>query len=76
MEQRVPGIQPSSLSDEELLKYAHLENNHGLSKDWCDALITRLSGMLDEVEFFKKELEVQEQLVSELEDALAVLRNQ
>lgn len=72
----MPGIQPSSLSDEELLKYAHLYNNTGLPSHWVDALLARLSNALEEIEFFKKELEVQERLVSELEDELAVLRNQ
>jgi hypothetical protein len=64
------------LSDEELLKYAHLYNDEGLPREWCTALIARLSNALNEIEFFRRELDVQEELVAELEDELAVLRNQ
>lgn len=69
------GLQPTSLSNEELLKYAFIENNSGLPKDWCDVLITRFDDVLEELEFLKKELDTQENLVAELEDEVAVLRN-
>ncbi len=46
------GIQPSSLSPEELVRYAYLSNDNGLPKDWCDALIKALEAKLPE--FSKK----------------------
>ena len=43
----VQGIQPSSLTPEELIRYAYLKNDNGLPKDWCDALIKALETLLD-----------------------------
>ena len=40
------GIQPSSLTPEELVRYAYLGNNDGLPKEWCDALIKALEETL------------------------------
>ena len=46
----VQGIQPSSLTPEELVRYAYLKNDNGLPKDWCDALIKTLEDTLDLVD--------------------------
>lgn len=35
------GIQPSRLTDRELVRYAELMNNNGLPKEWADELIKR-----------------------------------
>jgi hypothetical protein len=43
------GIQPSSLTPEELFRYAYLElDARGLPKDWCEALLKALATLLDE----------------------------
>lgn len=43
------GIQPSSLTPEELFRYAYLElDARGLPKDWCEALLRALATLLDE----------------------------
>jgi len=43
------GIQPSSLTPEELFRYAYLElDARGLPKDWCEALLKALAMLLDE----------------------------
>jgi hypothetical protein len=40
-------LQPSSLTHEELLRYAYLElNEHGLPKPWAEALIAALEERL------------------------------
>lgn len=44
------GIRPEALSNEELLKYAHLKNVDGLPKDWADALIKRFEAYIDQQE--------------------------
>lgn len=49
----VQGIQPSSLTPKELVRYAYLKNDNGLPKDWCDALIKALEDMLDLVDDLK-----------------------
>lgn len=49
----VQGIQPSSLTPEELVRYAHLKNDNGLPKDWCDALIKALETLLDTADDLK-----------------------
>ena len=41
------GIQPSSLTPEELVRYAYLKNDNGLPKDWCNALIQNLELLLE-----------------------------
>jgi len=46
------GTQPSSLTPEELVRYAYLKNDNGLPKDWCDALIKALGTLLDEREAY------------------------
>ena len=48
------GIQPSSLTPEELLKYAYLRlERDGLPKDWCDALIKAIETLLDTADDLK-----------------------
>lgn len=47
------GIQPSSLTPEELVKYAWLKNDNGLPKDWCDALIKAVETLLDAADDLK-----------------------
>ena len=43
------GIQPSSLTPEELFRYAYLQlDARGLPKDWCEALLKALATLLDE----------------------------
>ena len=49
----VQGIQPSSLTPEELVRYAFLKNDNGLPKDWCDALIKALEVALDAADDIK-----------------------
>ena len=49
----VQGIQPSSLTPEELVRYAYLKNDNGLSKDWCDALIKAIETLLDTADDLK-----------------------
>jgi hypothetical protein len=49
MGKNMSGIQPSSLSREELLRYGRLLNNDGLPKDWCDAILHALESALDEL---------------------------
>lgn len=44
------GIQPSSLSREELLHYGRLLNNDGLPKDWCQAILNAFEEALDELD--------------------------
>ena len=48
------GIQPSSLTPVELLRYGHLLNNDGLSKDWCDALLQALDDALEQLNALTK----------------------
>lgn len=57
MENSVPGIQPSSLSTEELLKYAHLYNNTGLPKHWVDALIQHLEEAVDRADTLQQRVD-------------------
>jgi hypothetical protein len=47
MDSRLPRIQPSSLTPEELARYARLYNTEGLPKDWVDALVNALEEQLD-----------------------------
>lgn len=51
----MPGIQPQSLTPEELVRYAELRNVDGLPKHWCneliaclDAYITKYGSLADE----------------------------
>lgn len=48
------GIQPSALSVDELLRYAHLENRDGLSRDWVDALLYHLDDAHEERKSLRK----------------------
>lgn len=65
------GIQPSSLTAEELWRHAYIQlDARGLPKDWCDALLKKMAELLDELEFYRSELAVQEKLVADLEDEL------
>lgn len=66
MENSVPGIQPSSLTTEELLKYAHLYNNTGLPKHWVDALIKHLEEKTDRVEELEHDVEVLHQRIDDI----------
>lgn len=46
----VQGIQPSSLTVEELLKYAYLRmDQNGLPLEWCQALLETLEALFDEL---------------------------
>jgi len=47
MEKSMSGIQPSSLTDEELVRYAWLHSGT-LSLDWIKELIQRLEQKLDD----------------------------
>ena len=50
----VQGIQPSSLTPEELLKYAYLRlDQNGLPSDWCQALLDALEAALDAADDLK-----------------------
>ena len=50
----VQGIQPSSLTPEELLKYAYLRlERNGLPLEWCEALIKALEDALDAADDLK-----------------------
>ena len=53
------GIQPSSLTPEELVRYAYLKNDNGLPKDWCEALISKLETLLDERQAYLDSIETQ-----------------
>lgn len=67
MENSVQRFQPSSLSNEELLKYVRLHNINGLPKHWVDELLVRFERMLDRASTAEellahREEELQEQL--------------
>lgn len=50
----VQGIQPSSLTPEELLKYAYLRlERDGLPLEWCEALLRTLEKLLDAADDLK-----------------------
>lgn len=66
MENSVSGIQPSTLSTEELLKYAHLYNNTGLPKHWVDALIQHLEAKVDRVEKLEHDVKVLRQRIDDI----------
>jgi len=54
------GIQPSSLTPEELFRYAFLElDAKGLPKDWCVALLKALATLLDERQAYLDSIETQ-----------------
>ena len=47
----VSGIQPSSLTPDELVRYGYLAlTQDGLPKDWCEALIGALDECLERLE--------------------------
>lgn len=43
------GVQPSILTPEELVRYAHLKNVDGLPREWCEALINALDEALEQL---------------------------
>lgn len=43
------GIQPRTLSDEELLKYAHLLFTNGLDAEWTAEVLKRFAASLDKI---------------------------
>ena len=43
----MPRVQPSSLSPEELARYARMYNTDGLPKEWVDALVDALEKQID-----------------------------
>lgn len=67
------GIQPSALSVEELLRYAHLENSNGLAREWADALLYHLDDAHEERKYLRDENEVLENRVAQLEDDVTTL---
>lgn len=58
------GIQPSALSVDELLRYAHLENRDGLSREWVDALLYHLDDAHEE----RKSLRAQQRVAAQEAD--------
>lgn len=70
MESSVPGLQPSSLSSEELLKYARLHNNTGLPKHWVDAILDQFERALDRASTAEELLQRREDEVAELQEEL------
>ena len=51
------GIQPETLTDAELAKYAHLQGAKGLSPEWVTELITRFESLLMDYERLDAKLE-------------------
>jgi len=43
-------IQPRSLSDEELLRYAYMTGHDKLSVEWITEIIARYTALLDETQ--------------------------
>lgn len=66
----MPGLQPSSLSSEELLKYARLHNNTGLPKHWVDAILDQFERALDRASTAEELLQRREDEVAELQEEL------
>lgn len=66
----MPGLQPSSLSSEELLKYARLHNNTGLPKHWVDALLDQFERALDRASTAEELLQRREDEVAELQEEI------
>lgn len=46
-------IRPESLSNEELLRYALIENTSGLSEEWARVILQRFAMLLDNIEELK-----------------------
>ena len=44
------GIQPNSLSNEELLRHIYIMGNENLPKEWVEELCTRLAAAIDKAE--------------------------
>lgn len=70
MESSVPGLQPSSLSSEELLKYARLHNNTGLPKDWVDAILDHFERALDRASTAEELLYRREEEIADLHEQI------
>ena len=75
MEKSVSGLQPLSLSSEELLRYARLHNINGLPRHWADAILEHLERALDRAETAEQLLERREEEVNDLEDQIRALRD-
>jgi hypothetical protein len=57
MEKNMQGIQPQTLTDAELAKYAYLQGAKGLSPEWVTELITRFESLLMDYERLEAKLE-------------------
>lgn len=64
------GFQPSSLSSEELLKYARLHNINGLPKHWVEIILDHLERALDRASTAEELLERREIEVDALQEEL------
>lgn len=74
MEKSVPGLQPLSLSSEELLKYARLYNMSGLPKNWTDAILEHFERALDRAETAEQLLERREEEINDLQAQIDALK--
>ena len=74
MEKSVPGLQPISLSSEELLRYARLHNINGLPKHWVEAILDHFERALDRAETAEQLLERREAEVNDLQEQLDALK--
>ena len=43
-------IQPNNLTNQELLRYAIVDNDKGLSEDWAQAVMQRFATVIDELD--------------------------
>ena len=75
MEKSVPGLQPNSLSSEELLKYARLHNTNGLPKDWAEVLLDHFERALDRAETAEELLYRREEEIGDLEEQIRTLQD-
>ncbi len=55
MEKNMQAIQPSNLTDEEILRQVYLIGPEGLPKEWVEELCARMARLLDEVGAFDGE---------------------
>jgi flagellar biosynthesis/type III secretory pathway protein FliH len=49
MEKNMQAIQPSNLTDEEILRQVYLIGPEGLPKEWVEELCARLAARIDEI---------------------------
>lgn len=55
MEKNMQGIQPQTLTDAELAKYAYLQGAKGLSPEWVTELINRFESLVQAYEELEAE---------------------